>query len=58
MKNLDKKTIKSFGDEWVHFDQSGKSNKEVCQMMKKSGLEKIKFKNSTPFWTAVGFKKK
>ena len=34
------------------------SKKEIYKMMQKSGLEKIKFKNSTPFWTAVGFKKK
>ena len=34
------------------------TKKEIYQMMRESGLEKIKFKNSTPFWTAVGFKKK
>ena len=34
------------------------TKKEIYKMMQKSGLEKIKFKNSTPFWTAVGFKKK
>lgn len=34
------------------------SKKEIEIMMKKAGLEKIKFSNSVPFWTAVGFKKK
>ena len=29
MKNLDKKTINSFGDEWAHFDQSGMEHKEA-----------------------------
>ena len=32
MKNLDKNTVKSFGDEWVHFDQSVMKNKEVYKM--------------------------
>ena len=31
---------------------------EIFQMMKKAGLEKIKFKNTIPFWTVIGFKKK
>lgn len=31
---------------------------EIYKMMKRAGLEKIKFSNSVPFWTAVGFKKK
>lgn len=34
------------------------SKKEIDLMMKKAGLEKIKFSNSVPFWTAVGFKKR
>ena len=34
MKNLDKKTIKSFGDEWLHFDQSGMKNKEAYKIFK------------------------
>ena len=34
MKNLDKKTVKSFGDEWVHFDQSSMKNKEAFKMFK------------------------
>lgn len=32
MKNLDKKTVKSFGDEWVYFDQSVMKNKEAVKM--------------------------
>ena len=32
MKNLDKKTVKSFGDEWIHFDQSGMENKEAYKI--------------------------
>ena len=34
------------------------SKNEIRQMMTSAGLEKIKFKNSVPFWTVVGFKKK
>mgnify|MGYP000851197699 CR=1 FL=1 len=34
MRNLDKKTVKSFGDEWVHFDQSGIKNKEAYEIFK------------------------
>lgn len=34
------------------------SKKEIYEMMKASGLEKIKFKNSVPFWTVIGYKKK
>ena len=34
MKNLDKKTVKSFGDEWVHFDQSKMSNDEAYKIFK------------------------
>jgi len=34
------------------------TKKEIFKMMEMSGLEKIKFKNSIPFWTAIGFKKK
>ena len=34
------------------------TKKQIYKVMRYSGLEKIKFKNSTPFWTAVGFKKK
>ena len=34
------------------------SKKEIFKMMEESGLERIKFKNNIPFWTAVGFKKK
>jgi len=32
MKNLDKKTINSFGDEWAHFDQSGMEHKEAYEI--------------------------
>lgn len=32
------------------------SKKEIYLMMKDSGLEKIKFKNSLPFWTVIGYK--
>ena len=31
---------------------------EIYEMMVESGLEKITFKNSIPYWTAIGFKKK
>lgn len=34
------------------------SKNEIYKMMKESGLERIKFKNGVPFWTAVGYKKK
>jgi SAM-dependent methyltransferase len=34
------------------------TKKEIYQMMVQSGLEKIKFKNGSPFWTAIGFKKR
>ena len=34
------------------------TKKQILKMMKESGLEKIKFKNSIPFWTAMGLKKK
>lgn len=33
------------------------SKKEIYKMMKDAGLEKIKFKNSVPFWTVIGYKK-
>jgi hypothetical protein len=35
-----------------------KIKNEVYLMIKSSKLEKIKFKNTIPFWTAIGFKKK
>ena len=31
---------------------------QIYLMMKLSKLERIKFKNTTPFWTAIGYKKK
>ena len=34
MKNIDKKTVKSFGEEWKYFDQSGMKNKEAYKMFK------------------------
>jgi SAM-dependent methyltransferase len=34
------------------------TKKQIYKMMQQSGLEKIKFKNSIPFWTAIGFKRK
>jgi SAM-dependent methyltransferase len=34
------------------------TKKQIYKMMEQSGLENIKFKNSMPFWTAIGFKKK
>ena len=33
------------------------SKKEINTMMKKAGLNKIKFLNKTPYWVAIGFKK-
>ena len=32
MKNLDKKTVESFGDEWIRFDQSKMENKEAYKI--------------------------
>lgn len=34
MKNVDRKTIKSFGDEWTYFDQSAMKNKEAYKIFK------------------------
>ena len=34
------------------------TKKEIYKMMKRGGLEKIKFSNSVPYWTAVGLKKR
>ena len=34
------------------------SKNEITKMMQNAGLEKIKFKDSVPFWTVVGFKKR
>jgi SAM-dependent methyltransferase len=34
------------------------TKKQIFKMMKQSGLEKIKFKKNSPFWTVIGFKKK
>ena len=34
------------------------SKNDIHKMMKDSGLEKITFKNSVPFWTVIGYKKK
>ena len=34
MKNLDKKTVKSFGEQWVRYDQSGMDNKEAIKIFK------------------------
>tara|TARA_B110000261_G_C13037863_1_gene339064 strand:+ start:357 stop:1184 length:828 start_codon:yes stop_codon:yes gene_type:complete len=34
------------------------TKKEIYKMMKQADLEKIKFSNLIPFWTAVGFKKR
>ena len=33
MKNLDKKTVESFGDEWIRFDQSKMENKEALKFL-------------------------
>lgn len=33
------------------------SKREISEMMKQAGLVKIKFKNTTPFWTVLGYKK-
>ena len=33
------------------------SKREISKMMKQAGLENIKFKNTLPFWTVVGYKK-
>ena len=33
------------------------SKNDIYKMMKESGLEKIQFKNSVPFWTVIGYKK-
>ncbi len=34
------------------------SKNDIYKMMKDSELEKIQFKNSVPFWTVIGYKKK
>tara|TARA_Y100000996_G_C22433331_1_gene606599 strand:- start:144 stop:971 length:828 start_codon:yes stop_codon:yes gene_type:complete len=34
------------------------SREEIYKMMKQAGLEKIKFKETVPFWTVIGHKKK
>ncbi len=34
MQNLDKKTVESFSDQWVRYDQSGMSNKEALKIFK------------------------
>ena len=34
MKNIDRKTVKSFGDEWTYFDQSAMKNKEAYKIFK------------------------
>ena len=34
MKNLDKKAVKSFGDEWLRFDQSEMKDKETYEIFK------------------------
>ncbi len=34
------------------------SKNDIYKMMKQSGLEKIQFKKSTPFWTVIGYKKR
>ena len=34
MKNIHKKTVKSFGDEWVQFDQSEFKNKEAYKIFR------------------------
>lgn len=34
------------------------SKLEISKMMKEAGLENIKYKNSVPFWTVIGYKKK
>ena len=34
------------------------SKNEIIKMMKDAGLEKIAFKNSVPYWTVVGYKKR
>lgn len=34
MKNIDEKTVASFGDEWSRFDQLGMSNDEACKIFK------------------------
>jgi len=33
-KNIDKKTVQSFGDEWAHFDQSGMNDTESLKIFK------------------------
>lgn len=32
MKNLDEKTVASFGDEWTRFDQSAMHDDEACKV--------------------------
>ena len=34
MKNIDKKTVESFGEEWKKFDQSGMKNREAYKIFK------------------------
>ena len=33
------------------------SKKDILSMMKQAGLKKIKFKNSVPYWTVIGYKR-
>ena len=33
------------------------SKKQILKMMKNSGLKKVKFSDTAPFWCAIGFKK-
>ena len=34
MNNLNKKTVKSFSDQWVKYDQSGLNDKEATKIFK------------------------
>ena len=43
-KNIDQDVVNDFGEEWD-------------QWWSKSGLSRIEFSHSTPYWVAVGYKK-
>jgi hypothetical protein len=69
MKNIDQQTVKSFGDEWSRFDQSGMSNDESRKRFNEyfavfpwdtlpSGLVNVRFSVAAPYWCMVGNKDK
>ena len=63
--NIDAKTVEGFGDEWAAFDQTALdrfgtrleqrfSRSEIRQMMERSGLRDIEFRDDVPYWVACG----